>query len=96
MPKRATGQSLNPSETKLLARHDTLMAANEEQARKERAPLPGKYSSHPEFASKRARDLVAERDGFTRVNNASEAIAEIRATPIIRRITRTRSTTRAR
>jgi hypothetical protein len=79
LQKRATGQTLSPGETRLLERHDALMAANEEQARKERPKLPGKYSTQPEFASRLVRGIVAERDGFTRVNDARQAIAEIRA-----------------
>ena len=80
LQKRATGQSLTPREAKLIGRNDALMEANEEQARAERPPLPGKYSTQPEFASRRIRDLVANPDGFARVNDAREAIAEIRAT----------------
>jgi hypothetical protein len=80
LQKRATGQSLTPREAKLIGRHDALMAANEEQAHKERPPLPGKYSTQPEFASRRIRELVANPDGFARINDAREYIAEIRAT----------------
>ena len=81
LQKRATAQSLTPREAKLIERHDALMAANKTQAREERPPLPSTYPTQPEFASRRIRDLVANPDGFARVNDAREAIAEIRATP---------------
>ena len=79
LQKRATGQSLIASETKLLGRHDALMAANSEQARAEAPKLPGKYNTQPEFASRLVREIVANPDGFQRINDARQAISEIRA-----------------
>jgi hypothetical protein len=42
--------------------------------------LPDFYKVQPEFASKLVRSIGAEQDGFTRINDARQAIAEIRAT----------------
>jgi len=79
LQKHRTGQGLTPSEAAIIKRHDALLAANSEQAFRERPKLPGTYSTKPEFASKLVRELVAERDGFTRINDARQAIAELRA-----------------
>jgi len=58
---------------------DQLNALTDAEARAERLPLPGTYRVQPEFTSKLIRELAAERDDFTRINDARQAIAEIRA-----------------
>jgi hypothetical protein len=79
LQKKRTGQTLTDGEARIVARHDALMAANNQQARAEAPKLPDKYSTQPEFASRLVRDIAANPYGFQRVNDARQAISEIRA-----------------
>jgi hypothetical protein len=80
LERKRAHQELTSSQQAALVKMGQLEALSAAEARAEKPPLPGKYSTQPEFASRRIRELVANPDGFARINDAREYIAEIRAT----------------
>jgi len=77
--RRRSKQELTPAQQAAVSEMRQLEALTAAEKRAEAPKLPGKYSTQPEFASRLVRDLAANPDGFQRVNDARQAISEIRA-----------------